>query len=252
METLIGIVVILVVVGVIVLSRRFSLQALVLRKGTKIMEQPSQLPLEADEQRVAEMYAGSRDVTLSGFTVVGSALEGKMILTTKRLVYCRYDEKGIALTIRPSDIQNIDTDQYKDVLSTTYYLMITFTAPGSKKPRSVRWNVPGEAVINEFPLGMKRFKNPQTAENFATLLRQWKAGDVNKPLPPTLPRSLTEPIDLPRLDTKKAAELRGVFRAKTTEELNEMWRKFDTKEWQPEALEAVRQVLVERGQGKTP
>lgn len=144
----------------------------------KAVEHPKQVPLAPDENRLGEMFGKTRDVTLGGFTAAGSALEGKLVLTTKRLLYTRYDEKWHAFTIVPDDLISVEVGQ-TGFLFKKPTLKITFLRGRRRKKKVVRWVVPEKATVAGNPLlfvGDKSWVNPNTAASFSELLKTWKAG----------------------------------------------------------------------------
>lgn len=91
------------------------------------------------------MYGKTRDVTLGGFTAAGSAIEGKVILTSKRLIYTRYDEKKHAFAVGPNELISVQVGE-KGFLKKTPTLSISFTRGSRRKPKVVTWEVPEKAL----------------------------------------------------------------------------------------------------------
>ncbi len=173
----ISVALILVVVGIIL--------------GRRSMRKPKQIPLAPDEKRLGEMYGKTRDVTLGGFIAAGSAFEGKLVLTSKRLVYTRYDEKHHAFTISPNDLIGVKVEdislndliglkvEEKGMLAKKPTLRITFSCGARRKPKTVTWLVPEKVTVAGNTLvfmGDKSYDNPNTATTFAALLERWRAG----------------------------------------------------------------------------
>ena len=148
--------------------------------GRRAMERPKAISLDPDERRIGEMYAKTRDVTLGGFTAAGSAIEGKVILTSKRLIYTRYDEKRHAFAIGPNDLISVEVGE-KGFLKKTPTLRIAFSRGPRRKPKVVTWKVPEKATAAGNSLlfmSDKTYKNPNTAVSFAALLEKWKTGNA--------------------------------------------------------------------------
>jgi len=148
--------------------------------GRRAMERPKRISLDPDERRIGEMYGKTRDVTLGGFTAAGSAIEGKVILTSKRLIYMRYDEKKHAFAIEPNELISVQVGE-KGFLKKTPTLSISFTRGPRRKPKVVTWEVPEKATsAGNLLLFMsdKTYDNPNTAYSFAFLLEKWKTGNA--------------------------------------------------------------------------
>jgi hypothetical protein len=63
--------------------------------------------LEPDEERLGELFVFNRDLRHKGY-IPTSPNEGKLILTTTRLLYCWYDERKVTSSFTPSDISSLD------------------------------------------------------------------------------------------------------------------------------------------------
>ncbi|MDI6792880.1 MAG: hypothetical protein QME81_08455 [bacterium] len=225
------------IINSIVTIAAFVLAAIIIiiaaRMGRKAIKEPKGIKVEAGETRIGEMYGKTRDITLGGFTAAGSALEGKLILTNKRLVYGRYDEKGIVLSLEPKDVLSIEVGQ-KGLLIKSPTLKVTYTPKKGKQAEVITWTIPSETAVTGF-LTTHRYKNPHTAESFATLLHQWKGDSIE-----TLPSS--------KIDEATAESIQTKMREKSTQELLEIWNENNREEWRDEAFEAIRRVLTERGE----
>lgn len=145
--------------------------------GRRALTNPNPLLMAADENRLGEMYGHTRDVKLKGFTAAGSALDGKLILTNKRLIWTRYDEKRHSLQLFPDDILGVKITE-KGIISKSPALQITYRLSRAKKPKVATWMAPEDAVANGNPLifmADEKFKNPHSVNSFAQLLTSWKA-----------------------------------------------------------------------------
>jgi hypothetical protein len=146
--------------------------------GRMAIEQPKPFVMDTDEKRITEMYGKTRDVKLRGFTIAGSAFEGKLVLTSKRLIYTRYDETRHALSITPKELISIEVGE-TGWLSKTPSLKISYKRSGRKKPKTITWAVPEKVKVEGMWLVFikdKSYHNPNTPEKFARLLDRWRSG----------------------------------------------------------------------------
>ena len=138
----------------------------------KAMEKPSGKILNESEKKLAETYCKTRDVTFTGFVSAGSALEGKLVLTNQRLLYCTYDEKKTAIVLERKDIGNISVTKV-GVLSKQPAVAVEYIEPRKKKPKIATFTIRDE-VGDSNPLFRKQYVNPEGSESFCRLLLEWK------------------------------------------------------------------------------
>jgi hypothetical protein len=155
----------IVAIIVIIVAARF---------GRKAMEKPVGITLESGEKRIGEMYVSTRDIALGGFHWEGTGLEGKLVLTNRRLMYSKFDEKRIALTLTPADVVSIESGQ-KGMIIKSPVLIVKYTDRKKNKPRIVTWTVLPSVTVGGFGMvGQKKYESPHTAESFLSLLNEWK------------------------------------------------------------------------------
>lgn len=142
----------------------------------RAMERPAGLRLRPREAKVAELFVKTRDISLGGFYWYGSGREGKLALTNKRLLYCRFDERRIALSLEPHDVIKFEVSE-KGVVFKAPALVVDYAEPRKPrgKTRKITWT-----LLSVAP-GIKRYTNPHTAESFAALLTSWKNGALAPP-----------------------------------------------------------------------
>lgn len=163
---------------------------LVVRSRKKAIEKPSGEVLTSEETKIGEIFCESetRGVSFKGFVIADSALEGKLILTNRRLLYSTHDEKKIGLSLEPKNISSIHIGK-KGFLTKTPTLSIDYIDKKNKL-KTATWTFPETLNISE-PLFSKgsllsklarvevlEYKNPQTMEEFSKLLLNWK-GQTN-------------------------------------------------------------------------
>ena len=144
--------------------------------GRKAMEKPVGITLGAGEKKIGELYVETRDIKLGGFHWEGSGLEGKLVLTNQRLMYSKFDEKRIALSLEPGDVVSFETGQ-KGLIMKSATLKIKFVDKKKNKTRAATWTILPAFTVSGFgAIGSKRYENPHTAESFTALLNKWKNG----------------------------------------------------------------------------
>ena len=155
----------------------FVVLALVGYYGRKAIEKPAGLKLEPGETKLGEMYVRTRDISLGGFIVSGSANEGKLILTNQRLLYGRFDEKKIALALEPRDLVSVKAESAQTLIKFVQVkapvLIATYLDKKKNQQKTVRWTVPTHASVSGL-IGTTRYPNPHTAESFLVLVNDWR------------------------------------------------------------------------------
>ena len=146
----------------------------------RAMQIPKQVSLAPDERRLGEMYGKPQSLTIRGLIAIGSLSEGKLVLTSKRLIYTSYNEKRHAFAITPSDLLSVEVRE-GGLLIEKPRLRISFSRGPKKKPTTLTWRVPERVTVAGNPIVFvsdKSWDNPNTAATFAALLEKWKAGTV--------------------------------------------------------------------------
>ena len=144
--------------------------------GRKAIERPSGLKLEPGEAKIGEMYGRTRDISLPGFIVSGSAKEGKLILTNRRLLYGRFDEKRIALSLEPREVTSVSVESARNIKFLQLkapVLVAMYLDKKKNRQKTVTWTVPAFASVSGL-MGSTKYPNPHTAESFLALLNNWK------------------------------------------------------------------------------
>jgi hypothetical protein len=147
--------------------------------GRKAMERPSGLGLEPGETKLGEMFVRTKDIALGGFIISGSANEGKLILTNKKLRYGRFDEKKIALSLEPSDIISISAEAgqkgtlLKFLQVKAPALIATYLDKTRSVEKTVTWTVPAQVSVSGL-IGSTTYPNPHTADSFLALVNDWR------------------------------------------------------------------------------
>lgn len=101
------------------------------RQATK----KSKLALLPDEQRVADMYVETKQISWGGMTLFGSPWEGKLILTTERLIYTNPNEAKTAFAVSRDAITKI----VKGTSGAQMTLELEYLPPNAKKPKQARF-----------------------------------------------------------------------------------------------------------------
>jgi hypothetical protein len=143
------------------------------RKSFEKSLKTKMLKLETGEERLGEMFAKTRDLNFRGFLLSEYGREGKIVLTTKRLIYCTYDEKKVALSICPDEILELKIGQSGRFVK---YPSLKLRYKITGKDKVVTWTIPEKKVVDGNPLifmQAKTYKNPHTPESFGALLKVW-------------------------------------------------------------------------------
>ena len=138
--------------------------------GRKAMEKPVGITLQESEQKLGELYVETRDLKLGGFHWEGSGLEGKLVLTNRRLMYSKFDERRIAVSLEPADVTGIESGQ-KGLVMKADILKITYNDKKKNKARTATFK-----VLSSFTAGNKTYHNTSNAASFTGLLNSWKKG----------------------------------------------------------------------------
>lgn len=93
----------------------------------------SKLVLLPDEQCVADIFVETKQVTWGGLTLFGSPYEGKLILTTHRVLYTNPNERKIAFALGSNDITKLE----KGARGAQMTLELEYTPPKAKQPKRV-------------------------------------------------------------------------------------------------------------------
>jgi hypothetical protein len=135
------------------------------------------MKLAREEFRLGEIYVQTRDITHGGFMSSVAVNSGKLVLTNQRLTYTTHDEQRNTLVLNPDQITQIESGT-EGIKGETPILTLTFHAPGQKHDKKIIWQVPQE--VNPFIRGVisstEKVLNSHTAESFASLISDWRAG----------------------------------------------------------------------------
>jgi hypothetical protein len=146
---------------------------ILVRKSFEKSLKTKMLQLETGEERLGEMYVKTRDLNFRGFLLSEYGRDGKLVLTTKRLIYCTYDEKKIALSIPPDEILELKIGQPGRIVR---YPSLKLRCKINGKDKIVTWTIPEEKVVDGNPLVFmqaKTYKNLHTPASFGALLKDW-------------------------------------------------------------------------------
>lgn len=161
-DILIGIVVGVIIAGIITIRVLLTVKA---------RKKPTGVELGPDEEKIAQMYARTKDVRLKGFILSSSAYDGILTLGDKRLLYSRYNGKRVSATFEPEDILSIEIGKTGLLIKTPTIVMGYRDKWGKEK--TITWAVPASILVGLAPF-QKSYDNAHTAESFADLLRKWK------------------------------------------------------------------------------
>jgi hypothetical protein len=146
---------------------------LVLKKRhDQIVNTHGALDLAPDEDRILQMFARTRDFKFRGFMVSGSAYDGKLVLTSSRLVYTTYDEKRVGATFSPEQVLAIETGKHGFPVKFPSLTLTYRPVSGSPASRAT-WSRPG---VTMGPPGhlITETGESATVEEFVARLREWK------------------------------------------------------------------------------
>jgi hypothetical protein len=135
------------------------------------MKKPSKLALADGETRLAEMWVETRDITFGGLVLVGNALTGKLVLTTRRLLYANVNEQKVALELAPAQVSAVDTGT-KGIVSKRPTLVLGYT---NKKGKSKRATFVQVASVGGPGIGQTFEAGAQTPlADFVERLSKWR------------------------------------------------------------------------------
>lgn len=133
----------------------------------------AKLTLPAGEQRLGEMWGRSRDVTFGGLVLAGDATTGKVVLTSRRLLWVRLDEKKIGLALGRDDLERIEVAA-KGFVGKEPALVVHYRIPGKKKPRKITFTRIEAASGPGLNQSFGNAENP-SIEAFAATVDRWRA-----------------------------------------------------------------------------
>lgn len=93
------------------------------------------LALLADEKRVADIFVETKQISWGGMTLFGSPWEGKLILTTDRLIYANPNEQKTGFAVSRDAITKIE----KGTSGALMTLELEYMPPNAKKPKQARF-----------------------------------------------------------------------------------------------------------------
>lgn len=145
-------------------------------RSYKKIEKPTGAVLLPDEAKIGEIYCENTKLKFRGLLLSSSAIEGKLILTKRRLLYSTYDEKKVALSLEPKDVEHITIGE-KGIFRKIQTLVIEYFDKRKMRQMSATFTFP-EKIAHSNPLfGKLEYKNPLTLETFVEHLWKWKGSN---------------------------------------------------------------------------
>ena len=143
-------------VKIITIMVAFTLLSLIFRYYIrKSRRQP--VNLKNDEKRIGELFVFTRDLRHKGF-IFSTSNGGKLILTSKRLIYCWFDERKITFTVDLNNISSVRSSNEGIVIKKPNIIL---SYSEGKKGRNITWEVPKQIA---------EFDNYYSADVFAKLI----------------------------------------------------------------------------------
>jgi hypothetical protein len=113
--------------------------------------------LKNDEKRIGELFVFTRDLRHKGF-IFSTSNGGKLILTSKRLIYCWFDERKITFAVDLNNISSVRSSNEGIVIKKPNIIL---SYSEGKKGRNITWEVPKQIA---------KFDNYYSADVFAKLI----------------------------------------------------------------------------------
>lgn len=122
--------------------------------GRHTIKRTGRIVLLQGEERVAEIFAQCKELTYGGAVFRGTAHDGRLLLTTRRLIHTNTLGDRVGLVLLRNHIHSIAKGKHGPLMS----LELDYQTPGMKAPKHARFiqvtSMPGMDPSQQLPIGM--------------------------------------------------------------------------------------------------